>query len=71
MTVQTQLLQCLSSAQSVEASLAQFSLQTQNQQAKQLFEQLAQQQKDIVSQLEGRYQQVLTEEPQYNSQNQQ
>lgn len=71
MTVQTQLQQCISSAQSVEASLTQFSLETQNQQAKQIFEQLAQQQKSIVSQLESRYQQVLTEEPQFNTQNQQ
>ncbi|MDQ0165554.1 DUF1657 domain-containing protein [Bacillus horti] len=71
MTVQTQIQQCIASAQSVEASLTQFSLETENQQAKQMFEQLAQQQKTIVSQLEGRYQQVLQEEPQFNqSQNQ-
>jgi hypothetical protein len=66
MTVQTQLQQAISSAQSVEASLTQFSLETENQQAKQLFEQLAQQQKSIVDQLEMRYQQVLEEEPQFN-----
>lgn len=66
MTVQTQIQQCLASAQSVEASLTQFSLETQNQQAKQMFEQLAQQQKNIITQLEGRYQQVLNEEPQFN-----
>lgn len=65
-TVQTQLQQAIASAQSVEASLTQFSLETQNQQAQQLFQQLAQQQKNIVTQLEGRYQQVLEEEPQFN-----
>lgn len=65
MTVQTQIQQAISSAQSVEASLTQFSLETQNQQAKQLFQQLAQQQKGIVTQLEGRYSQVLEEEPQF------
>ncbi|WP_332631585.1 DUF1657 domain-containing protein [Halalkalibacter flavus] len=66
MTVQTQIQQALASAQSVEASLTQFSLETENQQAKQLFKQLAQQQKNIVQQLETRYDQVLQEEPQFN-----
>jgi hypothetical protein len=66
MTVQTQLQQAISSAKSVEASLTQFGLETQNQPAKQMFQQLSQQQKNIVTQLEGRYQQVLEEEPQFN-----
>jgi hypothetical protein len=68
MTVQTQMQQCISSAKSVEASLEQFALETQNQQAKQLFKQLAQQQNALVAQLEGRYQQVLAEEPQFRNQ---
>lgn len=68
MTVQTQIQQAIASAQSVEASLTQFSLETQNQQAKQLFQQLAQQQKNIVTQLEGRYSQILEEEPQFKNQ---
>ncbi|WP_084787951.1 DUF1657 domain-containing protein [Anaerobacillus alkalidiazotrophicus] len=58
--------QALSSAQSVEASLTQFSLETQNQQAKQLYESLSQQQKNIVQQLQTRYDQVIKEEPQFN-----
>ncbi|MDG5786048.1 DUF1657 domain-containing protein [Evansella sp. AB-P1] len=66
MTVKTQVQQAIASAQSVQASLTQFSLETENQQAKQLFEQLAQQQKNITTQLEGRYQQILEEEPQFN-----
>ena len=66
MTVQTQMQSAIASAQSVEASLTQFSLETENQQAQQLFQQLAQQQKNIVTQLEGRYQQVIQEEPQFN-----
>lgn len=65
MTVQTQMQQAISSAKSVEASLQQFALETQNQPAKQLFQQLAQQQKNICTQIEGRYQQVLQEEPQF------
>ncbi|MEH7387843.1 DUF1657 domain-containing protein [Bacillus sp. JJ1521] len=66
MTVQTQMQTAIASAQSVEASLTQFALETQNQQAKQTFQQLAQQQKNIVTQLEGRYQQIIQEEPQFN-----
>ncbi len=66
MTVQTQLQQAIASAQSVEASLTQFSLETENQMAKQLYSQLAQQQRGIVVQLEGRYQQILQQEPQFN-----
>lgn len=68
MTIQTQLQQAIASAKSVEASLNQFALETQNQQAKQLFQQLAEQQRNIVTQLEGRYQQVLEEEPQFKQQ---
>lgn len=45
MTVQTQMQTAIASAQSVEASLTQFALETQNQDAKQTFQQLAQQQK--------------------------
>ncbi|WNF35192.1 DUF1657 domain-containing protein [Bacillaceae bacterium IKA-2] len=66
MTVQTQMQQAIASAQSVEASLTQFSLETDNQQIKQLFGQLAEQQKGITTQLEGRYQQIIEEEPQFN-----
>ena len=66
MTVQTQMQTAIASAQSVEASLTQFALETENQQAQQMFQQLAQQQKNIVTQLEGRYQQVVQEEPQFN-----
>lgn len=68
MTVQTQLQQAISSAKSVEASLTQFALETQNPQAKQLYQQLAEQQRNIVIQLEGRYHQVLEEEPQFKQQ---
>ncbi|MEH7387841.1 DUF1657 domain-containing protein [Bacillus sp. JJ1521] len=63
MTVQTQMQRTIASAQSVEASLMQFSIETQNQQAKQMFKQLAQQQKNIINLLEGRYHQILEEEP--------
>ncbi|RXI97874.1 DUF1657 domain-containing protein [Anaerobacillus alkaliphilus] len=66
MTVQTQMQQAIASALSVEASLTQFTLETENQQMKQLYSQLAEQQRGIVTRLEGRYQQILQEEPQFN-----
>lgn len=66
MTVQTQMQQAIASAQSVEACLTQFSLETENQMAKQLYSQLAEQQRGIVIQLEGRYQKILQQEPQFN-----
>ena len=65
MTVQTQIQQALAQAQTVQASLTQFSLETENQQAKKLYEQLSEQQKNICTMLEGRYQQILNEEQQY------
>lgn len=65
-TVQTQMQQAIASAQSVQASLSQFSLETNNPQAKQMYQQLAEQQKNIINLLEGRYQQILEEEPQFN-----
>ncbi|MFS0822021.1 DUF1657 domain-containing protein [Bacillus sp. 1P02SD] len=34
-------------------------IETQNQQAKQMFQQLAQKQKNIINLLEGRYHQIL------------
>ncbi|WP_209122254.1 DUF1657 domain-containing protein [Alkalihalobacillus sp. BA299] len=66
MTVQTQMQQAIAQAQSVQASLVQFSLETENQEAKRMFEQIAQQQKNICNLLEGRFQQVLNEEPQFH-----
>lgn len=66
MTVQTQIQQALSSAQSVEASLTQFSLETENQEVKQTFGELAQKQKNIIQQLQSRYDEVIQEEPQFN-----
>ncbi|TWI59276.1 DUF1657 domain-containing protein [Halalkalibacter nanhaiisediminis] len=65
MTVQTQLQQAIASAQAVQSSLIQFSLETENEQAKQLFQNLAEQQKNILTLLEGRYHQILQEEPQF------
>lgn len=64
-TVAAQVKTCLSSLKSAQASLESFALNTQNQQAKQLFEQAAKQTQTIVDQIAGRVQQLEQEEPQY------
>lgn len=50
---------------SAQASLETFALSTQNQEAKNLFTQAAQQTSQIVQQVESRVQQLENEEPQY------
>lgn len=65
MTVASQVKQTLAGLKSAQASLEAFALQTQNQQAKQLYTQAAQQTKTIVDSLEPRVQQIEQEEPQY------
>ncbi|MFT9849686.1 DUF1657 domain-containing protein [Aneurinibacillus sp. REN35] len=65
MTVSAQVKQALASLKSAQASLETFALSTQNQQAKQLFTQNAQQTQTIIDALEPRIQQLEQEEPQY------
>ncbi|MEW5954141.1 MAG: DUF1657 domain-containing protein [Bacillota bacterium] len=65
MTVATQVKQTLASLKSAQASLETFAMQTQNQQAKQLYTQAARQTKSIVDSLEPRVSQIEQEEPQY------
>jgi len=65
MTVASQVKQTLSGLKSAQASLESFALQTQNQQAKQMYTNLAQQTKSIVDSLEPRIQEIEKEEPQY------
>lgn len=65
MTVSSQIKQTLSSLKSAQASLESFALETQNQQAKQLFTNAAQQTKSIVDTLEPRVQEIESQEPQY------
>lgn len=65
MTVSSQIKQTLSSLKSAQASLESFALETQNQQAKQLFSNAAQQTKNIVDTLEPRIQEIEIQEPQY------
>lgn len=65
MTVAAQVKQTVAGLKSAQASLEVFALSTQNQQAKQLFTQNAQQTQTIIDSLEQRIQQLEQEEPQY------
>ncbi|MBJ6363706.1 DUF1657 domain-containing protein [Paenibacillus sp. GCM10012307] len=65
MTVASQVKTCVASLKSAQASLEQFALATQNQEAKTLFTNAAQQTQQIVDQVSSRVQQLENEEPQY------
>ncbi|MFD1705317.1 DUF1657 domain-containing protein [Siminovitchia sediminis] len=66
MTVINNVKQTLTGLKSAQASLEGFALQTDNQQAKQLYQMTAQQTQEIIDALEPRVQEILQEEPQYN-----
>ncbi|AME07507.1 DUF1657 domain-containing protein [Bacillus siamensis] len=68
MTVVNQVKQALASLKSAQASFETFSLGTDNQNAKQLYQQAAQQTQTIVDSLEPRLEQIEQEEPQYKQQ---
>ncbi|GGH18148.1 DUF1657 domain-containing protein [Paenibacillus segetis] len=65
MTVANQVKTTLASLKSAQASLETFALSTQNQEAKTLFTNAAEQTQQIVTQVESRVQQLENEEPQY------
>ncbi len=65
MTVGTQMQQTVASCESALASLKSFALETNDQNAKQMFQQLAEQQQSIVENLNTRLQYIQQEEPQY------
>jgi len=65
MTVASQVKTCVASLKSAQASLEQFALATQNQEAKTLFTNAAEQTQQIVDQVSARVQQLENEEPQY------
>ena len=66
MTVITQVKQTLAGLKSAQASFETFALGTDNQQAKQLYQNAAKQTKSVIDSLEPRIQQIEQEEPQYN-----
>lgn len=65
MTVASQVKTCVASLKSAQASLEQFAMETQNEEAKTLFTNAAEQTQQIVQQVEGRVTQLEKEEPQY------
>lgn len=65
MTVGSQVKQTIAGLKSAQASFEQFALQTDNKQAKQLYQNAAQQTQNVLNQVEPRVQQIIQEEPQY------
>lgn len=66
MTVGTQVKQAMAGLKSAQASFETFALATDNQEAKKLYQDCAQQTQTIIDSVEPRLQQILQEEPQYN-----
>jgi len=65
MTVASDVKTCLASLKSAQASLEQFALSTQNQQAKQVFTNAASTTQQVIQKVEERVKQLEKEEPQY------
>ncbi|MFE8702024.1 DUF1657 domain-containing protein [Cytobacillus sp. FJAT-54145] len=65
MTVATQIKQTIAGLKSAQASFETFALGTENQSAKQLYQQAAQQTQSIIDSIEPRLQEIQQEEPQY------
>jgi Protein of unknown function (DUF1657) len=66
MTVGTQVKQTIAGLKSAQASFETFALQTENKNAKQLYQNAAQQTQTIIDSIEPRLQEIVAEEPQYN-----
>lgn len=69
MTVGTKVHQTLASLRSAAGNLESFALETDNQQAKQLYHQTSQQVSQVVSQLESRVNTMEQQEPTYKISN--
>ena len=65
MTVITDVKTTLAGLKSAQANFETFSLGTDNEQAKQLYQDAAQQTQTIIDSIEPRLQQIQDEEPQY------
>ncbi|MDP4272533.1 MAG: DUF1657 domain-containing protein [Bacteroidota bacterium] len=68
MTVGTQMTQAIATVQNAAATMKTFSLETQDQQAKQTFEQLATTLDNAVETLKDRQKFIGKQEPQYKQQ---
>jgi len=65
MTVSSQVKQTIAGLKGAQANFETFALETENQQAKQLYTQAAQQTEQILNMIEPRVNQLESEEPQY------
>ncbi len=68
MTVATQMTQAIATVQNAAASMKTFSLETEDEQAKQTFQQLAQTLDSAIDTLKDRQKYVQEQEPQYKQQ---
>ncbi|HLR66262.1 DUF1657 domain-containing protein [Virgibacillus alimentarius] len=68
MTVGTQMQQTIANCESVLASLKGFALETQDQNAKQMFQNMTTQQQTVLDNLNARLQYIQSEEPQFKQQ---
>lgn len=68
MTVGTKMQQTISSCESTLANLHSFALETQDQNAKQMFQNLSKQQQQVLENLQARLQYIEQEEPQFKQQ---
>ncbi|MDD4599472.1 hypothetical protein SDC9_03910 [bioreactor metagenome] len=68
MTVGTQMTQAIATVQNAAATMKTFSLETQDQQAKETFEQLAETLDNAIEKLQSRQTYVEQQEPQYKQQ---
>ena len=66
MTVITNVKQTIAGLKSAQANLETFALATDNQSAKKVYEDAAQQTQQIIDSLNPRLQEIEKEEPQYN-----
>lgn len=65
MTVGTQMQQTIASCESTLASLKSFALETNDQNAKQMFQNMTTQQQTVLDNLNARLQYIQSEEPQF------
>lgn len=68
MTVETQMQQAIAGIQSAAATMKTFALETQDEQAKQTFQQIADNLENALEQLKGRQQYIQQQKPQYRQQ---
>lgn len=65
MTVSSQVKTCLASLKGAEASLKQFAMLSQEEEAKKLFDRAAKTTQEVIKRVEERVQKLEREEPQY------